>query len=58
MAGLMEPFYVGLTEYELIWSRLDPFQLQLHDLGKFTFVAFPFLTPAGASGHASGGQKT
>ena len=31
----MEPLRFGKTEYELIWSRLDPFQLQLVNLEVF-----------------------
>ena len=38
IVSLMELFCVGLTEYELIWNRLDPFQPQLHDLGKLFFM--------------------
>ena len=25
IASLTEPFCIGLTEYQLVWSRLDPF---------------------------------
>ena len=32
--GLMEPLRFGKTEYELIWSDLDPFQPQLVNLVK------------------------
>ena len=59
----MEPFCVGLTEYELIWSRLDPFQAQLHDLGKMNFHVFVYFlclwapwARLGPAGWASRGQ--
>ena len=48
----MELFCVGLIEYELIWSCLDPFQPQLHDLGKFISTMFSFLVPMGPLGSA------
>ena len=57
--GLMEPLRFGKTEYELIWSRLDPFQPQLINLVKLIFMFFSFLAhvgPLGPSGWANPGQ--
>ena len=47
IAGLMEPLRFGKTEYELLWSRPDPFQPQLVNLVKLIFIFFSFLTPVG-----------
>ena len=48
----MEPLRFGKTEYEVIWSRLDPFQAQLHDLRKLFSTFFSFWAPMGPLGSA------
>ena len=45
--SLMEPLRFGKTEYELIWSRLDPFQPQVVNLVKLISKFFSFLAPVG-----------
>ena len=49
ISGLMEPLRFGKTEYEFIWSRLDPFQPQLVNLVKLIFIFFSFLAPVDPS---------
>ena len=41
----LEKMRFGKTEYELIWSRLDPFRPQLVNLVKLIFMFFSFWAP-------------
>ena len=56
LESFLELFCVDPTEYELISTRLDPFQLQLDNLGKLISVFFSFFGRPWAPGRPFGTQ--